>query len=195
MLKKIVFALSLSVCFHSLIAQNLMHSFGATIAIMKGKTTDSYSNTDFTMSQTYFSYFPRYNFVENENSSISIGAPVGLGFGLSRNTYGDDAGIAFAFDLPLVVDYNIGCKSTYDNEQTFGGYIGAGFGYNYVSVSSSSYSNFKGSSYGPLIRGGVRIGSNRESWAGHAITIGMFYKKDLQENPFNSFGFNVYYDL
>ncbi|MBL7736904.1 MAG: hypothetical protein JNL51_15710 [Chitinophagaceae bacterium] len=196
MIKRMIGAILLCVCFQSLTAQNLMHSFGATIAITTGKISNGYSRSNFSLSQNYLSYFPRYNFVENENSSISIGAPIGLGVGIAQNSYmGEDIGFAFAYDLPLVIDYNIGCKSTYDNEQTFGGYLGAGFGYNYVSISGSQYSDFKGSSYGPIFRGGVRIGSNKESWAGHSITIGVFYKKDLQKNPFNSFGFNVYYDL
>lgn len=194
MIRKFSLMLLLFGSFQSLTAQSLMHSFGITTSIMQGKTS-AYDQSNFSLRQMYFSYFPRYNFVENDNSSISIGAPVGIGFGGARNTYAGDIGLAFAYDLPLVIDYNIGCKSTYENDQTFGGYLGAGFGYNYVSISGSSHSDFKGSSYGPIFRAGVRIGSVQESWAGHGITIGLFYKKDLQENPFNSFGVNVYYDL
>ncbi len=195
MVKKILFSICLSACFQPIMAQSLMHSFGATMTLLTGQQADSYSSSRLTMTQTYLSYFPRYNFVEGGNSSISIGAPVGLGVGLATNTYGGDIGVAFSYDLPLVIDYNIGFKSSYENDGTFGGYLAAGFAYNYVSVSASKYSDFKTTTYGPIFRGGVRIGSVQESWGGHGITIGVFYKKDLQENPFDSFGMNVYYDL
>ncbi len=159
-------------------SQKLMHSFGANISILDGKitTSDPYSSSSFTLAQTNLSYFPRYNFVENENSSISIGLPLGVGIGIASNTYGNNAGVAFAYDLPVVFDYNIGCKSTSENEETFGGYFGVGFGYYKVSISHSQYSNFNGSSYGPIFRGGVRIGSSNENWGGHGLTVGLFFK-------------------
>ena len=193
--KTLTLAAALFVCAGPVYAQQLMHSFGATISIMSGKVNNEYGSGNMILSQTCFSYFPRYNFIENENSSISIGAPVAIGLGISRTNGDEDLGLAFAYDLPLVIDYNIGCKSTYENEGTFGGYFGVGFGYNSVSISKSKYSDFKGSSIGPIFRGGVRIGSNSESWSGHGITIGLFYKKGLEKNPFNNYGFNVYYDL
>lgn len=195
MTKKLLCAISLSACFQSLAAQSLMHSFGATVTITTDKVSSDYGSSKFSLSQTYLSYFPRYNFIENENSSISIGAPIGVGAGVARYSAVSDAGFFFAYDLPLVVDYNIGCKSSRDNEQTFGGYLGVGFGYSHMSISGSSYADFKGSSYGPIFRGGVRIGSTSALWDGHGITIGLFYKKGLEKDPFNSFGFNLYFDL
>ena len=75
------------------------------------------------LAQTNLTYFPRLNFIENENSSISIGFPVGIGVGIVSSTSGDDAGFYFAYDLPATLDYNIGVKSTSENENTFGGYL------------------------------------------------------------------------
>ncbi|HEY5407847.1 MAG TPA: hypothetical protein VIJ92_12200, partial [Ginsengibacter sp.] len=140
-------------------------------------------------------WFPRYNFIEGENSSVSIGAPVGVGIGLVTNTIGGDAGILFSYDLPVVIDYNIGCKSTVDNDRTFGGYFGAGFGYNKVTISGSSYSDFNGASYGPLIRAGFRFGSANESWNGHALTAGVYYKMGLENDQLHTIGFNVLMDF
>lgn len=176
-------------------AQKLMHSFGATISVLSGKENSNGNSSRLSLAQTSFCYFPRYNFVENENTSISVGLPVGIGIGIASNSYGNDKGIAFAYDLPIVVDYNIGCKSTSDNDKNFGGYLGAGFGYYKVSISSSQYSDFKGATYGPMLRGGVRFGSSSESWQGHAITVGMFYKKGLESAKLTTIGFNVLYDL
>lgn len=177
-------------------AQSLMHSFGATISVLQGTIHDANGGYEsFGLEQTNLTYFPRYNFVENENSSISIGAPIGIGIGLVSNTYGNDAGVLFSYDLPVVIDYNIGCKSTRENDRTFGGYFGAGFGYNKVSISGSSYSDFNGSSYGPLFRAGVRFGSANESWHGHAVTVGVFYKMGLEKDRLHTIGFNVLVDL
>jgi hypothetical protein len=176
-------------------AQGFMHGYGATISVLTGKVKTSGSTSNYALQQTTLTYFPRYNFIENENSSISIGAPVGIGIGIATNTYGDDAGIAFAYDLPIVLDYNIGCKSTPDNENNFGGYFGLGFGYYKVTISKSQYSDFKGATYGPIFRGGVRIGSEKESWKGHGLTIGVYYKKGLEKDKLTTIGFNVLLDI
>ena len=94
-----------------------MHGFGATISALYGTITTPYSSSSFSLAQTNLTYFPRYNFVETNNSSISIGLPVGIGIGIASNAIGDDAGVAFAYDLPAVLDYNIGCKSTSQNKK------------------------------------------------------------------------------
>jgi hypothetical protein len=195
MIRKIFLFAFFSISVSQLSAQSVMQSFGATISVLYGKITTPYSSESFALSQTNFTYFPRLNFVENDNSSISIGAPVGVGIGIVRSTGYSDVGISFAYDLPVVLDYNIGCKSTPDNENNFGGYVGAGFGYYRVNVSKSENSDFTGISYGPIFRGGVRIGSSQDSWKGHALTIGMYYKKGLEKDKFKTIGFNVLYDL
>ncbi len=179
-----------------ILGQSLMHSFGATISVLQGTLHDANGGYEsFGLEQNNLTYFPRYNFVENENSSISVGAPIGIGIGLVTNTYGNDAGVLFSYDIPIVIDYNFGCKSTKENDQSFGGYFGAGFGYNKVSISGSSYSDFNGSSYGPLFRAGVRFGSSRESWNGHGVTVGAYYKIGLEKDRLHTIGFNILYDL
>lgn len=178
-------------------AQKLMHSIGGDVAIVSKprEVVNGYTTNSFTLVQTNLCYFPRYNFIENENSSVSIGAPVSIGVGFATSTYGDDAGLSFAYNLPLVVDYNFGCKSTQENESNFGGYIGAGFGYNHFSVSGSQYSNFSGSAYGPIGRAGIRFGSQKESFNGKAITIGFYYKPDLGTAKWKTYGIHVLVDL
>jgi hypothetical protein len=178
-------------------AQQLMHSFGLTLSVLQGTLNEGPGNSEsFGVEQNNFTYFPRFNFIENENSSFSIGAPIGIGIGIVTNTYGNDAGVIFSYDLPLVIDYNIGCKSTMANESNFGGYFGVGFGYNKINISESSYSNFDGSSYGPLFRAGFRFGSSNESWNGHGLTAGAYYKIGIgSQNNLHTIGFNILYDL
>lgn len=167
----------------------LMHGMGATISVLLSPPHSS----NFTLSQENFTYFPRYNLTEGENSSLSVGVPVGIGVGIARNTYGNDAGIVFAYELPVVIDFNFGCKSTRKTESTFGGYVGAGFGYYHVSISQSAYSDFSGATYGPMGRLGFRFG--KEGWDNKAFTVGLFYKKGLEEAKLQTIGFNVLYDF
>jgi hypothetical protein len=196
--KKTVKLLIISIFFFSvnrLAAQNLMNSAGFSISVLQGRLHQGEGFESFEVEQNNLSWFARYNLIEGENSSLSIGAPVGAGFGLVTNTIGGDVGILFSYDLPLVIDYNIGCKSTVDNDRTFGGYFGGGFGYNKVIISASSYSDFNGASYGPLIRAGFRFGSSTESWNGHAITAGAYYKMGLEHDKLHTIGFNVLMDF
>jgi len=196
MLKKSFFLLIIACVLTNIsYSQKLMHGFGTTISVLYGRVVTPYSSSSLAIAQTNLTYFPRLNFIEKENSSISIGLPVGIGIGIASNTSGNDAGIAFAYDLPAVLDYNIGCKSTSENENNFGGYFGVGFGYYKVSISQSAYSDFKGATYGTMFRGGVRVGSSSESWQGHALTIGVFYKKGLEKDKLSTIGFNVLVDL
>ncbi len=177
-------------------AQQLMHSFGLTLSVLQGTLQEGAGSSEsFAVEQNNLTYFPRFNFVENENSSISIGAPIGIGIGITTNIYGNDTGVLFSYDLPLVIDYNIGCKSTMENDRNFGGYFGVGFGYNKVTISESSYSDFNGSSYGPLFRAGFRFGSSNERWNGHGLTAGAYYKIGIDKNKLYTIGFNILYHL
>lgn len=87
--------------------------------------------------QTSFTYFPRLNILERDNSSVRVGVPLSLGIGIASATYGD-AGVVLAFDIPVVLDYNFGLRSNMDNENNFGGYLGAGFGYKQVSMKTGA---------------------------------------------------------
>ena len=170
-----------------------MHGAGATISAIVGTVKIPGGSESFGLSQTNLTYFPRYNFIENENSSISVGAPIGVGLAVVSNTSGDDAGISFAYDLPVVVDYNMGCKSTKENDKHFGGYVGAGFGYYKISISNSEYSNYNGATYGPMVRGGVRF--KLPKWDSEVVTIGMYYKQGIESDKLTTIGFNVLYDF
>jgi hypothetical protein len=103
---------------------------------------------------------------------------------------GSANGIAWGFDLPVALDYNIGCKSTPDNEQTFGGYMGAGFSYMYTGWSGGETG--KVVSYGPLALTGIRFSSSQASWS---VTVGVYFKYGLEKEKYKTFGFNVIGDL
>ena len=193
MRKPILFIFILLAISSSLFAQ-FQHSFGVNFTVVDGniKTkypSGNYYNEKVSFAQSLLQYFIRYNVVEKDNSSISIGAPLGAGIGFAKSTYGSDAGIAFGFDVPVVIDYNIGCKSTADNDKGFGCFFGTGFGYSYTGIRLSSNSS-NVSSLGPTFRAGIRIGMKDGGFS-----IPLSFKLGIGENKVNTYGFAIIRDL
>jgi len=169
-------------------SQGLMHSVGGTLSFTQARGTEN--TAAYSIFHRSFTYYPRYNVLANERSSLSIGAPLSIGFGTASSM--TDAGLMFSYDLPLVIDFNLGARSTPENEKNFGGYIGAGFGYSKIKVSESMYSDFTGTSYGPMVRGGIRF--LIDGWS-QGISVGGFYKKGLEKEKLRYFGMNLLCDF
>jgi hypothetical protein len=174
-------------------AQSFMHSVGGTVSVMIG-ALDQYNEDNSVITRSDLTYFPRYNFVESENSSISVGMPFGAGLSIVKDNYSGQSGLSWGLDFPLVVDYNIGAKSTPDHEGTFGGYFGAGYGYALTSIKFEDDSKIKANSHGPLLRGGFRFGFPSSGTA-IGMTVGLYYKMGLETEKFKTFGFNILVDF
>jgi hypothetical protein len=171
--------------FTAIKGQSFMHGAGATVSVMTANISTPNARYTATVLFTNFTYFPRFTFGEKEHSSLSIGVPVGAGIGFN-NGGSANASVYYGFDLPLVVDFNGGRKSSPDNEDRFGWYAGAGFGYALTNWTDGS-STEKLNSYGPLFRTGIRFGggSNRPE---RATTVGFFFKPGLEKTKFKTFG-------
>ena len=199
MLKKFFFLSVFTLSITPIFAQSFMHSAGSTISVMTAKLTDnsyySYSTDHLVIVHTDVTYFPRVTFLESDNTSFSVGAPLSLGFGIANNIYGDYAerSIFWGFDAPLALDFNMGCKSTPENESMFGGYIGTGFGYSYTNFNAGDGYKFSTKSYGPLFRGGVRFGFGAGTNLG--LTLGFYFKPGLEDEKFKTYGMNLFFDL
>jgi hypothetical protein len=77
-----------------------------------------------------FVFDVRYNLTEfNNNSSLSAAAIPDIGLGISGGAAGEFANALgiLSFNLPLMVEYNIGNVSTYTADKDKGFVIGAGF--------------------------------------------------------------------
>lgn len=143
------------------------------------------------MQVNHISWFPRYTVMEGENSSLSLGSPLGAGVNLLTDNMGG-GGVSWGFDVPLVADYNMGCMSAPDNESGFGGYLGAGFGYMYTSYKLNTSETDNVTTYGPMARAGIRFASGGGRWH---TTVGLFYKTGLEKAHFKTAGFNVLMDF
>jgi|GEM_PF-642118 len=175
-------------------AQRFMQSAGAMISVMHARGIFDGVSQSLDIVLTDLSYFPRINVSEMDNASISVGIPLSVGVGLASDYTSNGKGVYWNFDLPLVADYNIGCKSTPKNEKKFGGYVGAGFGYTYTSWSFDDKSSARANSFGPLIRGGFRFGFP-SSDKGQGFTVGLYYKFGLESEHYKTIGCNLLIDF
>ena len=106
---------------------------------------------------SYFTYTPnfRYNLSEfDDNSSLSINVPIGIGLMTSEFGFGD-------LNFPIFISYNVGNVSTYKSDKNKGFTIGIGFEYYNMAL-------FKNSNYAD----GVLEGS---SWVEPCVNIGYRY--------------------
>jgi hypothetical protein len=177
----------------AIFAQAFMQSAGVNFSIMTAKIATASNRYTATVSFANLTYFPKFTVTESENSSVSIGIPVGLGIGIASDVLGGETTVYYGVDLPLAVDFNMGRKSTNENEDGFGWYIGSGFGYTLTNWTDGS-STEKLNSYGPLFRAGVRFtaGSDHPEWA---TTVGLSFKPGLESTKFKTFGIGVFIDF
>ena len=179
-------------------AQKIMHSYGGTIQNLIGDQTVRGTTSQVYITQLYGTYFPRYNFIENTKTSLSIGLPLSIGVALADVSDGEDFGVAFGFDIPVVLDFNFGFKAS--SEETdgkkLGGYVGVGFGYNKIVISKTTNSDFTGVSYGPMFRTGIRFGKKDDaSWGNKAVEVNFYFKPGLEKEKYTSFGSAVLLNL
>jgi hypothetical protein len=173
--------------------QRLMHGLGTSTSLIFNIPSGDGDNNDLILKQISVLYFPRYNFIERENSSVSVGAPVGLGGGFVTNKYTNNTQIYFSFDIPVVMDYNIGLKSTAENNKQFGFYFGVGYSYYNINIGNNNIDAFSAKTYGPLARMGARFnlsGKNSNS-DNTAFTFGLFYKKGIENAKLTTIGAHI----
>jgi hypothetical protein len=139
-------------------------------------------------------YSPRFNFVEMENMSVSVGVPLTVGVSGYYNSMDDEnSSLSFMVNVPLMINLNVGAGSTKENERRFGFFVGAGFGYHLGSFTTNTtdgygdeFSSYSAkSSYGPAANAGVRIavGSHHKN-----IEIRLSYLKGIDVNSVNAYG-------
>jgi len=173
-------------------SQSFMHGagFNVVVATASGGKTAVYEG---------LSYTPRVNFIEQENLSVSVGIPFTVGLSGSYNSrndgYSEGNTLSFMLNAPLLVNLNMGAGSSKENEDRFGYFVGAGFGYHYGTFNISdaldgNYAATKSSTVGPVANAGVRIGVGS---SGHFIEIRAQYMKGLKDYKPNIFGIGAAY--
>lgn len=123
-------------------------------------------------------YHPRLNFVElggrraSVPATLSAGIPLGLGFNFNSRTGG-----GFCLDAPITVDINLGHAANPDADNVFGGFVGAGFGYNMM-AGSDDFGGFVSKNMGPVVHGGARV-----MIKGRSVGLRVSYMINIKKNP------------
>ena len=186
------FLLVLSVCMLTATAgfsQSFMHGAGLNVFVATAPGGKAAVNGG-------ISYSPRFNFIEQDNMSVSVGIPftVGVSGSYSANynsQYGSSSSntLSVMFNAPLIINLNMGAGSTKETESRFGYFVGAGFGYHYGTYNLSDIINYEGyatkfSTIGPVGNAGVRFGVGRGS---HNIEVRFQYMKGINDVKPNIF--------
>ena len=137
--------------------------------------------------------YPRYNlYAPFDYLSISTGLPSNFGI-----VTGDDDSESFSilplwqpfFDTNLEFALNFGGRANVASDYKFGGYIGAGFGYNYAAYFPDGENKFVSSALGPVFSFGLRY-----NYLGAPVGIRMAYMPGLinnfKEDPCNCIVYN-----
>ncbi|MBS1575397.1 MAG: hypothetical protein JST09_08860 [Bacteroidetes bacterium] len=192
----VLFILSLSFSF----SQSFMHGAGVGIFVLNSPgstTTGAFA----------LGYSPRFNFVETDALSISVGVPINAGISGSYyaeyNSYygGYENNTLKAFiNVPAMLNLNVGAGSTHENESRFGFFAGGGYGLHYgdmgkTVVDSYGYETYVknyAASFGPAGNAGVRIavGSHQKN-----IEIRLSYMKISGDTKLDVYGANVYFNF
>jgi hypothetical protein len=91
-------------------AQRFIHGAGVGIFVEDARMTDAKGS--FTLT-----YSPRLSFAETENTSLSIGIPLNIGFSGSYNAvytsdnYYEENTLGYMINVPLMFNFNIGAGS------------------------------------------------------------------------------------
>jgi hypothetical protein len=192
-MKKIILSAALFLMLHNAFSQTFMHGAGITLI---GSTTGQGSNSDIGLGEG-FTYFPRVNFVETENLSVSAGIPLCLGVSAitTYDNYGytGDTKLGLVLNAPLIINLNLGRGSTKENRKKMGYFVGAGFGYHhgdfvanrYDPVTNTNIISYTSNTYGPAANAGLRIGVGRKH---KNIEIRLSYMKGINESRPNVMG-------
>jgi hypothetical protein len=173
-MKKVFFS-ALFLCLSCIaFSQTFMHGVGVNTMV---QTASGYS----TQVVGGLMYSPRISFMETDNTSLSVGIPLSIGFSAhySTNGYDETNSLGLVFDAPLILNFNYGAGSSKETESRFGLFVGGGFGYHTSQYTASdAYLDVsdKMSGFGPVGNAGIRFGVGNHS---HNVEIRFSYMKTL----------------
>lgn len=122
--------------------RSFAHSIGAEY-IIAGNSSNAYG----------IMYSPRINFLNMGSSTLSVGTHLGLGFSVNTTAFG--TGSTFAYDVPFVLEFNLGGGSGSGDEGDFGFYLGGGYGIS--KITSDDLFNGDNAAKGPIVNAGFRF--------------------------------------
>ncbi|MCW3118440.1 MAG: hypothetical protein JWM28_2522 [Chitinophagaceae bacterium] len=199
-MKKFIFSFFLFITGINSYSQSFMHGAGIGIFVANNPVMDaSISGT--------LSYSPRFNFIETDALSVSVGVPINIGFSGSYSLqyssyYGSEENnsLGFMINAPFMLNLNVGAGSSRETESRFGFFIGGGFGLHYGDVGKIvtdeyGYENYKtqySSILGPAGNAGIRIAVGRQQ---KNIEIRLSYMKGIDDSKTSIYGINTLFNF
>jgi hypothetical protein len=201
-MKRIVFISILCiVVIKSSFSQTFTQGLGLSFVTDKSSAADA--NMSFVVT-----YSPRFNFLEKDNSSLSVGIPLSFGPSgafttrKSNEPYESERPETYILSIPVILNFNVGAGSSRYNDSGSGFFAGAGFGYHFgaaaektIDVISSGYSrttyNHKGT-IGPVVNAGIRIGVGGDT---HHFEIKTTYMKGINTLKPNIYSLSVLFNF
>lgn len=153
-----------------------------------------------------FTYNPRINFAETEATSFSIGIPLTLGY--IQNGYNSTGNLiqtstGFMVNAPVMLNFNFGGGASKKSKGHLGGFIGAGYGFHYVSsrdyyaydvfYNALVIQSVGGSSRGPAANMGMRIAVGRKRTKN--IEIKLSYYRGMNQNKLDLYGIGTAFNF
>lgn len=173
--------------------QSFMHGVGLNIFVATAPGGKAAVNEGITWS-------PRFNFIEQDNMSVSVGIPLTVGASFSYSAdynsyYGSSSNSSFSvmINAPLIINLNMGAGATKETESRFGYFVGGGFGYHYgsynisdaINYDNGDYTTGKLNTFGPVGNAGVRFAVGRHT---HNVEVRLQYMKGLNDSKANIYG-------
>ena len=190
-MKKIILTLTMFFTIGAVFSQTFMHGAGVNVMVATADNSDASVGEGLT-------YFPRFNFIETEGLSVSVGIPLTVAISVSTGYYDSyyssyyDASVGLVVNAPLIINLNMGRGSTKENREKFGYFVGAGFGYHhgdFITVESDIYGDYTFTesinTFGPAANAGLRFGVGRNH---QNVEVNFSYMKGINENKPNIFG-------
>lgn len=216
-MKKIVLLAITCIAGFPVFSQRFVHGIGFHTSIdhtSRGGSIPSFGLT----------YAIRYNVLEKDKMTISVGIPLtaggsgGSGEGEEMDWYYDaDGNIIYYYtgrkkdgpvkkfrsmvDIPLIINFNFGAFSSFDNKKSVGFFAGGGLAYHYGPV-NVKYKDVNGGtltdsitqhSFGPVGNIGMRIGLGKKQ--NGAIEVKGSFMKSLAKRQPDIYGISVLYIL
>jgi len=134
-------------------------------------------------------YSPRLNLVElSDEMSLSVGTHLGAGLSGSANSRTGGSG-SFILDVPVMAELNLGHACSANSSVGFGGFLGAGFGYNRMTYSDALGSDDRAVT-GLVFNGGFRTNLIKET----SVTLRVSYML-ASDGKGDVFGLGLTYNI
>ncbi len=151
-------------------------NIGWNVEMMGTMSVNHQPGNDLTIPFFGLGFYPRYNlYAPFDYLSISAGTPANFGLEIVGSSFGSYW--QYFFDTPLEFALNFGERANVASDYLFGGYIGAGFGYNYAVYNDIFENKFVSSALGPVFSVGLRY-----DYLGSPVGIRLAYMPGLINN-------------